>query len=48
MNDDLQKRIRDALANPQDYAPWLRIYLAEHGAMIFGDRHAVSGSETPR
>ena len=27
----------DAAANPQHYAPWLRIYLAEHGALIFGD-----------
>lgn len=26
----------DAVRNPQDYAPWLRIYLARHGAMIFG------------
>jgi isopentenyl-diphosphate delta-isomerase len=26
----------DALARPEAYAPWLRIYLAEHGAMIFG------------
>jgi isopentenyl-diphosphate delta-isomerase len=26
----------DARANPHDYAPWLRIYLAEHCGLIFG------------
>ncbi len=26
----------EAAANPGDHAPWLRIYLADHAAMIFG------------
>ncbi len=34
---DLQALARDAEQRPERYTPWLRIYLAEHGARIFGD-----------
>ena len=32
--DDLLAKVR---RNPEDYTPWLRIYLEEHRAAIFGD-----------
>lgn len=33
---DLETLAQDTLARPDRYTPWLRIYLAEHRARIFG------------
>ena len=35
---ELNDLIRDVAENPEDYTPWLRIYLSEHRARIFGDQ----------
>lgn len=36
--------IKDTVARPERYTPWLRIYLAEHAETIFGDMAALQTS----
>lgn len=44
---DYDELFKDVTARPEIYTPWLRIYLADHRAMIFGSNADFFGPERP-